>query len=187
MAAESLLLIEDKMLHAAGDTVRLQPLNIRHAHLRGEIRILAHILEIAAIERRAVQIYAGPQQHRLVAVACLLAHTASVKSRHLGLPGRRQAGQRRERRAIIIRPPCVVPVIPVNLHTHSVRAIAAIQLRHAKTRHTGARELRLRIAEPHLLLEGHLAQKHLHLRLKVISLREARNHHSDQSDCNKKS
>ncbi len=73
-----LLIVKGKMLHADGHSVFLHLLHIRNDHLRREIRVFSHILEIASVERGAVYVYPRPEQHVFLPVARLLTDGLAV-------------------------------------------------------------------------------------------------------------
>lgn len=58
-----LLIIKGKMFYTCGNTVFLKALNVRHNHFSDKVRILAHILEVPAIEESAVDVYTGSEEH----------------------------------------------------------------------------------------------------------------------------
>ena len=56
------------MFHTGCYTVLLDALHIGDYHLSGQIRVFAHILEIAGVQWRAVDVYTGAQQDRFIPV-----------------------------------------------------------------------------------------------------------------------
>ena len=68
LMAVFLIVVERIVLHASGNALRLQPLDIWHHHAAGQIGVFAHVLEVAAVERRAVDVDARPQYHVFAAV-----------------------------------------------------------------------------------------------------------------------
>ena len=143
------------MFHAGGNAVLLHLLDVGNDHPRGEVGILAHVLEIAAVERRAVDVHAGSQQDVLLAVARLLADGFAIQRRHFGIPRRGKARQRRESRAGVVRPAGLVPFVPQDLGADAVRAVGAPHLGNAQARNARRREFRLRMQDGDLLFEGH--------------------------------
>ena len=143
------------MFHAGGNAVLLHLLDVGNDHPRGEVGILAHVLEIAAVERRAVDVHAGAQQDVFLAVAGLLADGFAVEGRHFGIPRRGKARQRRESRAGVVRPAGLVPFVPQDLGADAVRAVGAPHLGNAQARDSRRREFRLRVEDGDLLFEGH--------------------------------
>ena len=162
MSPELLLLVQRIMLHATGHAVALQPLDVGDAEAGSQQRILAHVLKVTSVERRAVQVDPRSQQHRLAAVASLLAHHLAIKFRQRGVPRGRQTRQGRECRTGIVGPLGMVPVVPVDFHAHAMRSVAHVQFRNAESLHAGAGKLTLCVAEPHLLLQRHLPERLLH-------------------------
>ena len=124
VAAELLLLVEGIVLHAAGDTVALERLDVVDNHGRCQIRVFAHILEVTAVERRAVEVDAWTQQDVFLAVTGLLANAFAIDGGHLGVPGGSQTGEGREGSDGIVGPIGMTPVVPVDFHADAVRAIA---------------------------------------------------------------
>ena len=49
--------------------VLLDALHIGDYHLSGQIRVFAHILEIASVQWRTVDVYTGAQQDRFIPIA----------------------------------------------------------------------------------------------------------------------
>ena len=62
------LVVECIMFHTGCYTVLLDALHIGDYHLSGQIRVFAHILEIAGVQWRAVDVYTGAQQDRFIPV-----------------------------------------------------------------------------------------------------------------------
>ena len=155
VAAPPLLVVQGVVLHTGGHTIALQSLHIGHHHHTGQIGILAHILEVAAVEWGTVDVHTGAEQNVLAAVAGFFAHHASVEQRHLGIPGGCQAGESRKSGARVVGPLGVAPVVPVYLGAHAVGTVAHPYLGYAETRHTGRGEFRLCVAESYFFLEGH--------------------------------
>ena len=153
--AVRLLIIEREMLHADGNAVLLHLLDVGNDHPRGEVGILAHVLEIAAVERRAVDVHAGSQQDVLLAVARLLADGFAIQRRHFGVPRRGEARQRRESRAGVVGPAGLIPFVPQDLGTDAVGTVGAPHLGNAQARNARRREFRLRVQDGDLLFEGH--------------------------------
>ena len=153
--AVHLLIIQREVLHAGGDAVLLHLPDIGNDHPRGEEGVLAHILEIAAVERRAVDVHAGAQQDVFLAVAGLLADGFAVEGRHFGIPRRSETRQGREGRAGVVRPAGLLPLVPQHLGADAVRTVGAPHLGNAQARNSRRREFRLRVEDGDLLFEGH--------------------------------
>ena len=75
-----LLVVGDEVLHARRHPAALQALDVGHGQLGGEHRVLGEALEVAAAERRALEVDGGAEQH-------------------VGALGARLLGQRRARPA----------------------------------------------------------------------------------------
>ena len=150
-----LLVVQREVLDTGRHAVLLHALHIGHDHARRKIGILAHIFEVAAIERRAADIDARAEQHVLLAVAGLLADGLAVEGRHLGIPRRRKARQSRESRTGVIRPAGLVPLVPQHLGTDAVRAVRTPQFGNAETRNSRRGEFRLRMQHGNFLFERH--------------------------------
>ena len=132
MTTELLLVVEHIVLDAASHAIALQACDIWHNHDAGEIRIFAHILEVAAIERRAIEIDTRTEQDTLLSIASLLSYVLAIDIRHLRVPCSSKAGECRESRAIVVGPIGMSPVVPVDLHAHTVRAVACPQFRNTE-------------------------------------------------------
>ena len=171
-----LLIVQREVLDAGGDAVLLHLLNIGNHHPRSEERIFAHILEIAAVERRAVDVHAGTQQDVLFAVAGLLADGLPVEGRHLGVPRRGEARQGRECRAGVVRPARLIPFVPQHLGADAVGTVGTPHLGDTQTRNARRREFRLRMQDGHLLFEGHAREGVLHPFFKRLRLVEVDGH-----------
>ena len=63
------LVVECIMFHTGSHAVLLDALHIGNYHLSGQIRVFAHILEIASIQWRTVDVYTGAQQDRFIPIA----------------------------------------------------------------------------------------------------------------------
>ena len=63
-----LVIVQSIVLHTSSNALRLQPLNIRNHHTGSEPRVFAHILEVAAVQRGAVDIDTRAQHHIFIAV-----------------------------------------------------------------------------------------------------------------------
>ena len=92
--AACLLVVECEMLHAHGDTVFLNLLNVRNSHLSGKIRVFTHVFEVAAAKRGTIDVHARSEKHVLFTVARLLSDGFSIKGRHLLRPRSRKACKR---------------------------------------------------------------------------------------------
>ena len=74
-----LLIVKRKVLDAGSHAVLLHAADVRHNHRSRQTGVFAHILEVSPVERRAVDIHAGSEQHLFVAIKCFLADTLAVE------------------------------------------------------------------------------------------------------------
>ena len=132
MTTELLLVVEHIVLDAASHAIALQACYIWHNHDACEIRVLAHIFEVTAIERCAIEIDTRTKQNALLAIASLLSYVLAIKGRHLWVPCRCKAGESRESCAIVVGPVGMCPVVPVDLHAHTMRTVACPQFRNTE-------------------------------------------------------
>ena len=128
------------MLNAHSHSVGLHALHIGHHHLACEIGILAHILEVAAVERETVDVHAGAQKDCLVTVPGLFADILSVEPGEVPVPGGGKAAERRECRNGVVRPSRLVPFVPEDLGTDAVGAVGTPDFRNAQARDSGRTE-----------------------------------------------
>ncbi len=156
--AVRLLVVERIVLDACGHALLLYLADVGHGHLAGKVGVLAHVLEVAASERRAVYVDAGTEQHVLLAVARLGTYRAAVERRHVAVPSRGQGRERGIGRARVVGPAGLLPLVPQHLGTYAVRAVGAPQLGDAQTRHAGRREFRLGVDHGYLFVERHSRQ-----------------------------
>ena len=96
--AVSFLVVESKMLDTGSHTVLLKIPDIRDNHLRCQVRIFAHVLEIPAVKRSPVNVNTRSENHILLPVPCLFSEGFAVKGGHFRIPGGSQTGQCRESR-----------------------------------------------------------------------------------------
>ena len=153
-----LLIVQRKVFHARRDAVLLHLLHVGHDHARSKVRVFAHVFEVAAVERRAVDVHARAQQHVLLPVAGLLADRLPVERRHRGVPRRGKARQRRKGRTRVVRPARLVPFVPKNLRADAVRTVRAPHLGDTQARNTRRREFRLCVQHGDLLFKRHTRQ-----------------------------
>ena len=160
--ARCLLVVQRVVLHARRHIVRLDTLDIRNHHRRRQIRILAHIFEVAAAQRRPVDVHAGTQQHVFLAVARLFADALAIERGQGRIPRSRQGRQGREGGARVGGPARLVPFIPQDLRADAVRAVGAPDLRNAEPRHAGRTEFGLRVDQGYFLLYGQARKRIFH-------------------------
>ena len=156
------LVVEGVMLNACGHVVGLHSLDVRNDHLRSKIRVFAHILEIASVERRAIDVYAWTEKNVLVAVLGFLTDRTAVKGCQFAVPAGCKAGKSRKGNAGVIGPLGLRPLVPEHLGADSVRAVAGPERRDPQAWHSGRGELALRVDDSHLLLEGHAGKGIFH-------------------------
>ena len=153
--AVHLLVVQCEMLDAGGHAVLLHALDIRNDHARREIGIFTHIFEIAAVERRAVDVHARAQQDIFFAVAGLFADGFAVKGRHGGIPRRGQTRQGGKSRTRVVGPAGLVPLVPQHFGTDSVGAVGAPHLGNAQPLNACRRKFRLGVEQADFLFERH--------------------------------
>ena len=151
--AVGFVIIECVVLDAGRNTSRLQSLNIGGNHDRCEIRILAHILEVAAIEGRAIDVDARTQDHVLATVAGLLAQGTAIAVRELWVPGGSQASERRKSHAGVVGLPSLFPLVPQHIGAHAMRSVIGPEVGQAKPLDARRRELALRMDDGNLVVE----------------------------------
>ena len=183
------VVVQGEVFHAGGHAVLLHAPDIGRHHLSGQIRVLTHILEVASVERCAVDIDTGAQQDGLVAVARLFTDALSVKERHFGVPGCRQTGQGRESHAGVVGASGLFPLVPQHIGTYAVGAVVRPYIGNAQTGHTRTAELALRMSQLHFLFQGQTAQGVFHsffnrfacVQIDGLLLRQKRQRGSSQS------
>ena len=153
-----LLVVQGKVLYTGGHPVGLYPFDIRHYHFSGQVGVLAHIFKITPVQRCAVDIHPGAQQHILVSVASLLAYRAAVQESHLGVPRSGQTGQSREGHARVVGPTGLLPLVPSHLGPYAVRPVGHPVLGQAQSGNPRRTEFRLCVTQGHLLFKGHSRQ-----------------------------
>ena len=162
VVAVHFVVVQGKVLHADSHAVLLHALDIGHDHAARQIGVFAHILEIAAVQRSAVDVDTGTQQHVLLAIAGLLAHALTVEQGHLGIPRGGQTGQGRESHARVIGPAGLIPFVPQHFGADAVRAVVGPQLRDAQTCHARTAEFGLGVDDGNLFLQRHAPQRVFH-------------------------
>ena len=94
--AVGLLAVRGEMLGAGRHVGFLHALDVADGLLGGEHRVLAHVFEVAAAQRAALDVDRGPQDHVLAAASRLLAQRHAGRIGQVGVPGggkRRAGGQ----------------------------------------------------------------------------------------------
>ena len=154
-----LLVVEAEVLDGRGDVVALDALDHRHAHLCRETRVFAKVFPVAAVERRAGDVDAGPEQLVNAAVAHLGSKHLAVEPCELDVPG---GGERGERRKLGVLAPRlrVVPVPAVHLRADGRRVVAHRPLlRDAHARNRRERHSARPAGEERFLLKRHLGKR----------------------------
>ena len=149
------LVVQCTVLHAASYTVRLYALYVRHTHRCAEQRVFAHILEVTPVERCAVDVDTRAQHHVLVSVGRFFSEGTSVFLGHLRIPGCCETGERGEGRAGVCCPSCILPFVPVDFRTYTVRTVTHPQPWDAESRHTAAVEFPPAMANAYLFGKRH--------------------------------
>ena len=162
LVAVLFVVVQGVVFHAGGHTVLLQTLHIGHHHTRGQIGVLAHIFEVAAVERGAEDVHAGSQYHVLAAVEGFLAQRLPIEQSHLWIPGGGQTGECREGHTRVVGLSCLFPLVPKHIGAHAVRAVVGPEVGQAQSFHTGAGEFALGMNHGYLLVEGHAPQGIVH-------------------------
>ena len=73
------VVVQRIVLDAGSHSIALHAFYVRHYHLGGQVRIFAHVFEVASVERRAVDVDARSQYDVFLAVACFLADAFAVE------------------------------------------------------------------------------------------------------------
>ena len=167
-----LVVVERVVLHAGRHPFRLQSLHIGNYHARGQPWILAHILEVASVERGAVDVDARSEHHILVAVERLLAQAFAIGPGEARVPRGGEACECREGHARVVGLSGLLPLVPKHVGTHAMRSVIGPEVGEAETFHTCRREFRLSMDDGDFLVERHASERVLHPRLDVFRLIE---------------
>ena len=162
------VVVEAIVLHATCHATALQALNVWRHHLRRQIRVFAHVLEVAPSERRPVDVHARAQYHAFATIQSLLAQSVSVCSGSLGIPRCCETGEGRESHAGVVGLSCLFPFVPKHIGANAMRSVVGPEVGHAETLHAGTRELALRMDDVNLLGQRHAAERIFHARLDVL-------------------
>ena len=130
--AADFLVVHREVLYARGNAVFLHTGYIGNHHLAGEERVFSHILEVAAVERGAADVYSGPQQNVFFTVTGLLSYAAAEQKSHIPVPGGCKAAEGGEGCAGVVGPAGLVPLVPENLGTDAVGTVGAPDLGNAQ-------------------------------------------------------
>ena len=159
VVAVPLLVVEAVVLDGCSDVVALDTLDHRHAHLRREAGIFAEVFPVAAVEGRAGDVDAGPEQFVNATIAHLGAKHLAVESRELDVPGGGERGERRELGVLASRLR-VTPVPAVHLRADGRRVVAHRPLlRDSHARNRGESHRARPACEERFLLERHLGKR----------------------------
>ena len=118
-----LIVVQGIVLHTGRNAFRLEPLDIRHHHARGEPGIFAHILEVTTSQGCAVDIHARAKNHGLATIKGFLAETLAIETGHLRIPCGSQTGEGREGHTRVVGLSGLYPFVPQYIGTHTVRTI----------------------------------------------------------------
>ncbi|CCY64711.1 putative uncharacterized protein [Prevotella sp. CAG:1124] len=155
LVAVLLVVVQCEVLYARADAVGLESDDVRHHHPRGEIRVFAHVLEVASAERGAQDVDARAKNHVFLAVAGLLAERHAVDERHPRVPRGGKTRQRGECHARVVSLSGLHPLVPKHVGTYAVRAVVGPELGYAETCHAGRAELALGVDYGDFLVERH--------------------------------
>ena len=136
VVAVDLMVVEGEVLHAGCHSVGLHSLDVGDYHGRGQIGVLSHVFEVASVERGAVDVHSGAEQHGLVAVARLLSYALAVEQGHVLVPCGGEAGECGIGYAGVIGPARLVPFVPENFGAYAVGAVRRPDVGDAETGHT---------------------------------------------------
>ena len=112
LMAVFLVVVEAVVLHTGRHALRLQPLDVGHHHRGSQVRVFAHILEVASVEWCAIDVDTGAENHVLVSVACLLAQTLAIEATHPRIPRCSKTGECRKSHAGVVGLSCLFPFVP---------------------------------------------------------------------------
>ncbi len=107
--AVGLGVVGDEVLDGGADAAGLDAAHVPGADPAGEVRVLAVRLEVAAAERRAVQVDRGGEQHVDALAAGLLGEEGAGAAGQLGVPGGGQRGRGGERHGGVVGGPADSP------------------------------------------------------------------------------
>ena len=155
LVAILLIIVQSKVLYTCGNTVRLQSLNVGNNHTRSQIRVFAHVFEVASAERSAQNVDTWTKNHVLATIECLLAECLSVAVSQLRIPRCSKTRERRKRHTGVICLSGLHPFVPKHIGTDTMRTVVSPEIRHAETGDAGRTEFALRMDYGDLLVESH--------------------------------
>ena len=153
-----LVVVQRIVLHAGRHALRLQSLHVGHHHARGQPRVLAHVLEVAAAKRSAIDVHARAENHVLAAITSLLAQALAVETCQVRIPSSRQTRQGGEGHTRVVGLTGLHPLVPEHVGTNAVRAVVGPEVGHSQTRNACCREFRLCVDHADFLVERHARQ-----------------------------
>ena len=153
-----LVVVQGVVLHTGSDTLRLEASDVWHYHPGCQPGVFAHILEVTASKRCAIDVHARTEHHAFVAVESLLAQALAIEAGHTGIPGGGKTGKGWEGHARVVGLSGLYPLIPEHVRTHAMRAVVCPEVRESEAFHTRRREFRLRMNDGNLLVERHATQ-----------------------------
>ena len=156
--AESLFIVQRKVLGTCGSTGTLDALDIGNYHARGEERVFAEVLEVAAADGRAIDIHAGAQHHILAAIAGFFAQAYAIVAGKCGIPCGGKTGKCGESHTRVIGLSGVAPLVPQCVGAYTMRAVVGPEVWNAQSGHACCRELALCMDDGYLFIEGHAAE-----------------------------
>ena len=149
------VVVQTIVLHTRSHALRLQALHVGHYHPTGQPGVFTHVLEVAAAQRRAIDVHTRAQNHVLAAIACLFAQTLAVEACQVGIPSGSQTRQCREGYARVVGLSSLHPLVPKYVGAHAVRSVVGPEVGHSQSGNACCRELRLCVDDANLLVERH--------------------------------
>ena len=157
--AVDFLIVQRIVLHAGCHPILLYALHVRNHHTGSQVRVFAHVLKVTSVQRSTININTGSQKNGLVTIACFFTNAFSIKHGHLGVPCSRQTGQCRKSYTRVIGPSGLIPFIPKNFGTDSVRTVRHPKFRNTQTGHTRTAEFTLCMQHGYLFFHGQPLQR----------------------------
>ena len=139
--------------------ILLYALHVRNHHTGSQVRVFAHVLKVTSVQRSTININTGSQKNGLVTIACFFTNAFAIKHGHLGVPCSRQTGQCRKSYTRVIGPSGLIPFIPKNFGTDSVRTVRHPKFRNTQTGHTRTTEFTLCMQHGYFFFHGQPLQR----------------------------
>ena len=155
LVAVLLVIVQAVVLDTCRNALRLQPLYVRNHHRGGQEGVFTHIFEVTTVERSAQDVHSRTQYHILSPIESLLSESFAIDARHLGIPAGCQTGECRKSHAGVVGLPGLVPFVPKNIGSDTVRTVIGPEIGEAKTGNSSRRELALGMYHTNLLLQSH--------------------------------